>query len=139
MPPKWQVKDSGHSARSAEGRLHLNRHTPLAKRSRSGLIMLSRHSVGTYQGNELTRKMSGNARPQSSQLVEPLWTDPGLKRRNGARELIFTLKKKKLGWGMIHRTYPKVFAREKEEREKKNEPWNCVRSECPLERETSFG
>ena len=101
--------------------------------------MLPRHSVGTYQGNELTRKMSGNARPQSSQLVEPLWTDPGLKRRNGARELIFTLKKKKLGRGMIHRTYPKVFALEKEARKKKtnlgtvfdqNVPW---RGKHPLD------
>ena len=30
-------------------------------------------------GNELTRNLSGNIRSQSSQLVEPLWTDPGLK------------------------------------------------------------
>ena len=34
---------------SAGGRLHLNTHTPLTQRSRSGLIMsLSRNSVGTY-------------------------------------------------------------------------------------------
>ena len=50
--------------------------------------MLPRHSVGTYQGNELTRKMSGNARPQSSQLVEPLWTDPGQGSEICVRELI---------------------------------------------------
>ena len=32
------------------GRLHLNTHTPLTQRSRSGLTMpLSRHNVGTYQ------------------------------------------------------------------------------------------
>ena len=30
-------------------------------------------------GNELTRNPSGNTRSQSSQLVEPLWTDPGPK------------------------------------------------------------
>ena len=30
-------------------------------------------------GNKLTCKFSGNTQPQSSQLAEPLWTDPGLK------------------------------------------------------------
>ena len=30
--------------------------------------------------NEVTRNSSGNTRSQSSQLAEPLWTDPGLKR-----------------------------------------------------------
>ena len=48
--PQWHVKDPGHSAKSAGGRLHPNTHTPLTQRSRSWLIMpLSRHSVGTYQ------------------------------------------------------------------------------------------
>ena len=32
---------------------------------------------------------------QSSQLAEPLWTDPGIKSEIGVRELISTLKKKK--------------------------------------------
>ena len=32
-----------------------------------------------YQRNELTRNLLGNARPQSSQLAKPLWTDFGLK------------------------------------------------------------
>ena len=53
-------KRSGHSAKSAGGRLHLNTHTPLTQRSRSGLTMLPRHSVEVYQGNELTRSSSGN-------------------------------------------------------------------------------
>ena len=45
---QWHVKDPGHSAQSAGGRLHLNTHTPLTQRSRSGLtIPLSRNSVGT--------------------------------------------------------------------------------------------
>ena len=45
----WHVKDPGHSAQSAGGRLHLNMHTLLIQRRRSGLTMpLSRHSVGTY-------------------------------------------------------------------------------------------
>ena len=47
--PQWHVKDPGHSALSAGGRLHLNTNTLLAQRSRSGLTLpLSRHSVGTY-------------------------------------------------------------------------------------------
>ena len=34
---------------------------------------------GSLSGNELTLKLSDTAQPQSSQLAEPLWTDPGLK------------------------------------------------------------
>ena len=40
---------SWSSAKSASGRLHLNTHTLLTQRSRTGLTMsLSRYSVGTY-------------------------------------------------------------------------------------------
>ena len=47
--PKWHVRDPGHSVNSAGCRLHLNVHTPLTQRGRSGLTMpLSRHSVGTH-------------------------------------------------------------------------------------------
>ena len=47
---QWHVKDPGHSAKSAGGRLHLNTHTPLTRESPSGLTMpLSRQSVGIYQ------------------------------------------------------------------------------------------
>ena len=47
---KRQVKDPGHSAKIAGGRLHPNTHTPLTQRSRSGPTMpLSRQSVGTCQ------------------------------------------------------------------------------------------
>ena len=77
--PQWHVKDPSHSAKSAGGRLHLNMHKPLTQQSRSGLTMpLSRQS-GNPSGKELTRNSSGNTRSQSSQLFEPLWTDPGLK------------------------------------------------------------
>ena len=55
--------------------------------------MLSRHSVGTYQGNKLTRNSSGNARPQSSQLAKPLWNDPDLNTGISVRELISTSNK----------------------------------------------
>ena len=49
MLPQWHVKGLGRSAKSAGGRLHLNTHTPLTQRSRSGLTMpLSRYCVGTY-------------------------------------------------------------------------------------------
>ena len=48
--PQWHEKDPGHSAKSAGGRLQLNKHTHLTQRSRSGLTMpLFRHRVGTYQ------------------------------------------------------------------------------------------
>ena len=40
----------------------------------------------------MVREHSG---PQSSQLAEPLWTDPGLKSGVSVRELISTSKKKK--------------------------------------------
>ena len=46
-------------------------------------------------GNELTRNSSGNIRSQSSQLAEPLWTDPGLKSGINVRELISALKKER--------------------------------------------
>ena len=45
------------------------------------------------------RNLSGNIRLQSSQLAEPLWTDPGVKSGISVRELIPTLKKKKSAGG----------------------------------------
>ena len=56
---QWHVKDPGHSANSAGGRLHLNMHKPFTQRSRSGLTLsLSMHSVETYQekGSHATRQ-----------------------------------------------------------------------------------
>ena len=72
--------------------------------------MLSRQNVETYQENELTRYSSGNTRPQSSQLAEPLWTDPGVKSGISVRELIATkrkkdIKKEKRKWKMICRIF----------------------------------
>ena len=62
--------------------------------------MLSRHRVGTYQEDDLTRNSSGDARPRSSQLAEPLWTDPGLKNETVVRDLISTPRRrgKNAGW-----------------------------------------
>ena len=54
--PEWHVKDPGHSAKSAGGRLHLNTHTPLTQWSRSGLTMpLSRHNVGPVRKRAYTQ------------------------------------------------------------------------------------
>ena len=98
VPPpvllQWHVKDLGHSAKSAGGMLHLNTHTPLTQRSRSGLTMpLSRHSVRTYHETSSHATRQGTLRSQSSQLAEPLWTDSGLTSGIRVRELISTLKK----------------------------------------------
>ena len=94
MLPQWHVKDPDHSAQSAGGRLHLNKNTPLTQQSRSGLIKpLSRHSVGTYQESSSHTTRQGTL-SQSSQLAEPLWTDPVLKSGISLCELISTKKKK---------------------------------------------
>ena len=49
-----------------------------------------RAKCGNLSGNELTRNLSGNILPQSSQLAEPLWTDPGIKNEISVHELIST-------------------------------------------------
>ena len=68
--------------------------------------MPSRCGVETRHGSKFTRNLSGNARPQSSQLVEPLWTDPGLKSGISVRELISNLEEeKKRRWVMNGRTF----------------------------------
>ena len=68
--------------------------TRMHQRSRSGrTVPLSRHCVGKCQDNELTRNSSGNTRPQSSHLAEPLLTDPGLKSEFSVHKLISTLSK----------------------------------------------
>ena len=69
----------------------------LTQRRPTGLTMpLSRHSVGTYPENDLTRNLS-SIRPQSSQLAEPLWTDPGIKEWNLCARANLHLKKKSAG------------------------------------------
>ena len=71
--PHWHVKkkNPGHSAKMAIPKWQI---TPghaytVDQRSRSGLTMLSRHSVETYRGNELTRSSTRNALPQSFQIA----------------------------------------------------------------------
>ena len=109
---QWRVKDPCHSAKIASDRLHLNTQTTLTQQSRSGLTMpLSWHSR-KLSGNELLCNLSGNLRPQSFQIREPLWTDPSLKSEISVLELISTLKKKKKKkkkrrWRMNGRTFPR--------------------------------
>ena len=64
MLPQWHVKKNpSHSARSADDWLHLNTHTSLTQRSRSGLTMpLSRHSVGTYKGKRAQTQLVRGAK-----------------------------------------------------------------------------
>ena len=86
--PQWHVKDPGHSAKNDSCRSHLNTHTPMTQRSRSGLtVPLSTHSVGNYPETSSHANSSGNTGSQSSQLAEPLWTDPGFKSGINMREL----------------------------------------------------
>ena len=72
------IKDPSVSAKSVGDRLHLNTHTPLTQWSLSWLTILSRHCVGTCQGNVLTCNSSETAHPRSSHPAKPLWSDPGL-------------------------------------------------------------
>ena len=67
---------------------------------------------GNLSGNGLTHNLSGNTQSQSSQLTEPLWTDPGLKSGLSMCELISTIKKKKRSTGVEWMVSPKICARE---------------------------
>ena len=63
---QWHVKDPGHSAKSAGGRLHLNTYTPLTQRSWSGLTMpLCRHSLEPIRKEAYTQLV----REHSSQIA----------------------------------------------------------------------
>ena len=89
--PQWHVKDLGHSAKSAGGRLHLKHANTLEPTKSEWADYAAVQALfGNLSGNELTRNSSGKTRSQSSQLAEPLWTDPGLKSGISVRELIST-------------------------------------------------
>ena len=60
---------------------------------------LSGHSVGTYPETSSHATLSGNTRPQSSHLAEPLSTGPGLKSGISVHKLVSTTKKKKSAGG----------------------------------------
>ena len=69
-------KRPDHSAKSADGKLHLNTHTPLTEWADYAAVQAE---CGNLSGKELTHNSSGNTWLQTSQLAGPLWTDPGLK------------------------------------------------------------
>ena len=88
--PQWHVKDAGHSAKIAGGRLHLNTNTPLTQQSRSGLTMLlSRHCMGIYQE---TSSYATHQETLSHSFLSSLshcgLTDPGLKSEMSMCKLI---------------------------------------------------
>ena len=75
---------------------------------------LSRQSVGTYQETGSHATLLEDTQPQSSQLAEPLWTDPGLRSGISVCDLISTKKKKKkkAQAEMNCRTFSQTFSRE---------------------------
>ena len=98
--PQWHAKDFGHSAKSADGRLPpKHAYTLDPTKSEWADYVAVQAQCGNLSGNELTRNSSGNTRSQSSQLAEPLWTDPGLKSGISVRELISIKKKRKKSVG----------------------------------------
>ena len=74
--------------------------------------MLSRHNVGTYQGDELASNLSENAQPQPSQFTEPLWADSCLKSGISVQELIPLYKKKSAGSDCFNEPSHKILVRE---------------------------
>ena len=65
--PQWHVKDPVHSAKSAGGRLHLNTHTPLTQRRRSGLTIYAVRSIcGYFSGKRAHTQL---VRDRSSAVV----------------------------------------------------------------------
>ena len=70
--------------------------------------MLSRHSVGTHQGNELRRNSSENDRPKSPRLAEPLWTSirPKEWKSCSRADLHFKNKRRRKKARLIRPTFP---------------------------------
>ena len=68
-------------------------------------MLLSRHSVGTYQEMSSHATHQGTLGFKSSQLAEPLWTDPGIRE-----ELHFENKSAGMEWMIEHS--PKILASE---------------------------
>ena len=87
---QWHVKDPGQKCRwQVTPKLAYAHDSTKLEWADYATVQAKR---GNLSGNELTRKPSGNTRSQSSQLAEPLWTDPVLKIGISVRELISTLK-----------------------------------------------
>ena len=58
---------------------------------------LCRHGVETYQEMNLHATRQRTLGQQSSELADPLWTDPGLKSESCVGDLISVKKKKRAG------------------------------------------
>ena len=125
--PQWHVKDPSHSAKSAGGRLHLNVHTALTQRSRSGLTMpLSRHSVGIYIRKRAHTQL---VRKHSVTVVSARWATVDWSRpkewNECARANLHFVKKKKFRRGINGWT----FSQNPHKRGKGHHlhlHWNCV-------------
>ena len=108
--PRWNVKDPGHSTKSAGGRLHPN-NTRLSQRSRSGLtIQLCRHGVGTYQETSLhaTRQKTFGHRRLSSPSHK--CARPKFYLKNKTKQQQQQQKRSGVEWIVEHS--PKILARE---------------------------
>ena len=98
--PQWHVKDPRQSAKSAGGRLHLNMHTSLTQQSQSGLTMLlSRNNVGNFPKKSSHATCQETFWTQSSELTEPLWTNPNMKEWNKCVRANLRFKKRKSAGG----------------------------------------
>ena len=95
MLPKWHVKDPDQTAKCRWQVPPKQTYTPDPVKSDWADHAAVQAKCGNLSGKELTRNLSGNILPQSSQLTEPLSTDPGIKSEISVRELISTSKKKK--------------------------------------------
>ena len=87
--PQWHVKDPGHSAKKCRWQV-TPKHAYTLDPTKSEWADYAAVLFGNLSGNEIICNLSGKTRPQSSQLAEPLWTDPGLESGISLRELIST-------------------------------------------------
>ena len=105
----------------------------LVHRSRSGLTILSRHSVGTYQGNNLTRNSSGTLSHRCLSLQRHC--NPGPKSGIGMQELISTQKageKKKVQVGMNCQTFPQSPPKQGKSHHGFNQLWQNFKDRMPI-------
>ena len=79
---------------------------------------LSRHSVETYLETSSHANSSGNTRSQSSQLAEPLWTDPRLKSGIRVNKLISALKKEEEKEAQVDNELSKILKKNPRKRGK---------------------
>ena len=100
MLPQLHVKDPGHFAKKCRWQITPKHAYPLdSTKSEWADYAAVQAKCGNLSENELTGNSSGNIRPHSSQLAEPLWTDLGVKSGISVCKLISTLKKKKSAGG----------------------------------------